>query len=307
MKSLKVNSILEKFKFNIIANNDAINNNIKYIGINRVGLELCGVFIHKPLECTVYLGAKESNYLKLFNEVDIYKKIDDIFKLQPPIIILGRNFKFNNIIIDVAKNHKNILVVSTKVTYSELAFTLSQYMIEEMIIYKTHHGCLLEVYGVGVFIIGSSGVGKTEVMIELIKKGHIFVADDSVDIARVGTSLWAKPSPFTKDFIEIRGLGILNFKKTFGYDKCVSKTTIDVIIELINGEKNKIDYERIGNTSHKNLDGIAIPFYKIPLLPGRNVSEIIESAITDYKLKKDGYSSKEELKNRLKSMKEKNE
>ncbi len=299
MNNLKVIDVVSKFKLNLIANKDALDNNIEYVELNRAAFELSGIYMYNPIKSVVYFGSKENKFLSSLDTSLMRERLNGIFKLSPPLIILGKNFKLVKEVEEAAKNFKNVPVALTKLNHSDLGFTLTQYMIQQMIEYKLYHGCLLKISGVGVLIIGKSGIGKTEVMVELIKKGHIFVSDDSVDIARVGTSLIAKPSAITRDFIEIRGLGILNAKKLFGYEKCVDNSTIDVVVELVDNKEG--NYERVGDATYKNIEGVDINYYKIPVLPGRNVADIIESAIVDYKLKLDGENSRVELEQRIKS------
>ncbi len=298
MNKLKVLDVIDKFNFELVANDHSLDNEISHIELNRAGFELSGVYLYNPIQSIIYFGNKETKFLSSLAPEVAKQRLVDLFKLSPPLIILGKNFKHVKEVIEIAKEFPHVPVARTKFTHNDLAFTLTQYMIHEMIEYKLYHGCSLEIYGVGVLIIGQSGIGKTEVMVELIKKGHIFVADDSIDIARVGTALLAKPSQLTKDFIEIRGLGLLNAKKSFGYNKCIDNTTVEVIIELVNDKES--NYERVGDIAYKNIEGVDVNYYKIPVLPGRNIADIIESAIVDYKLKLDGQNSREELENRIK-------
>ncbi len=304
MNKLKVSNIIDKFNFELVANANCLDNEIEYIDLNRAGFELSGVYLYNPIKSIIYFGNKESQFLLSLDKQLLKERLEAIFKLSPPLIILGKNFKCAKDVTDIAKNYPSVPVAKTKFSHNDLAFTLTQYMIHEMIEYKLYHGCSLEIYGVGVLIIGKSGIGKTEVMVELVKKGHIFVADDSIDIARVGTSLLAKPSELTKDFVEIRGLGLLNAKRSFGYNKCIDNTTIEVIIELVNDKDS--NYERVGNVTYKNIEGVDVNYYKIPVLAGRNIADIIESAVVDYKLKLGGQNSREELENRINKGKKKN-
>lgn len=299
MNKLLVLDIINKFGFKLVANETSIDNEIEFVELNRAGFELMGVYLYQPIKSIIYFGTKENKFLSNLNKEDFKKCISSLFKLSPPLLILGKNFKMEKEIIDIAKDYKNVPVAKSKMNHSDLTFTLTQHMIHEMIEYKLYHGCLLEIYGVGVLIQGPSGIGKTEIMVELIKKGHFFVADDSVDIARIGSSLIAKPSPITKDFFEVRGLGILNSKKTFGYNQCIDETTLEVIIDLTNDKTTT--YERLGDINYKNIEGIDIHYYKVPVLPGRNMADIIESAVIDYKLKLDGYSSKDDLEHKIKT------
>lgn len=297
MNKLKVLDVIDKFNFDLVANEKSLNNEINHIELNRAGFELSGIYLYNPIKSIIYFGTKETKFLDTLSPAVVKERLKELFKLSPPLIILGKNFKYGKVVVEVAQDFPIVPVAKTKFTHNDLAFTLTQYMIHEMIEYKLYHGCSLEVYGVGVLITGDSGIGKTEVMVELIKKGHIFVADDSIDIARVGTSLLARPSTLTKDFVEIRGLGLLNAKKSFGYNKCIDNTTIEVIIELVNDKDGS--FERVGDVAYKNIEGVDVHYYKIPVLAGRNIADIIESAIVDYKLKLDGQNSRNELETRI--------
>jgi HPr kinase/phosphorylase len=148
------------------------------------------------------------------------------------------------------------------------------------------------VFGVGVLIEGKSGVGKSETALELVKKGHMFVADDAVDITNVSGKILAKPNPVAGRFIEIRGLGILNVSQMFGIEKTAPTSNIDVIVEMIKEEGSDINFERVGNVNKtKTLEKVKIPYYSLPITPGRKMSDLIEAAVIDFKLKRHGYNS----------------
>lgn len=296
VKKPQAKEIIEKFKLEVILNGESAENEIEYVTISRGGLELSGVFVYKKIMSIVYLGQKESIFLDSLNDEKAKEAINNIFKMKPPLLLLGVNFKRIDLIKEIGSNYKDVPIAKTNFNFIEVNFTISNYLIEEMISYNNHHGSLIEVYGIGVLLIGEPGVGKSEITIELVRKGHIFVGDDAIDIARIGNKLKARASLSTKGFIEVRGLGILNFEKTFGYHKSVDSTEIKVIIELIeHKESNNTSYERIGKKNYKLIEGVEVAYYKIPLHPGRRTSEIIESAITDFKLKKLGYDSQADL------------
>ena len=170
------------------------------------------------------------------------------------------------------------------------------------------HGSLISVFGMGVLIIGRSGIGKSEVVVELVKKGHIFIGDDSIMITRIGKRVFGKANDITKNFIEIRGLGILNFQRIFGIEKQIKSSRVNVICELIDMDeidKYSCQFERLGNKiTYNNILGVDIPFYRIPVSQGRNISDLIETAITDLKLKKQGYFSAEEFIEQISKKKE---
>jgi HPr kinase/phosphorylase len=158
--------------------------------------------------------------------------------------------------------------------------------------YRTIHGTLINVYGVGVLLQGESGVGKSEIALELVRKGHLFVADDAVDVANLADRLLGKPNAIANKFIEVRGLGILNIPRMLGIEKTQDTSNIDVIIELVVDDKKVLQFERLGaELKSKQLEKVLIPHYKLPITPGRKMSDLIETAVIDLKLKQHGYSS----------------
>jgi HPr kinase/phosphorylase len=148
---------------------------------------------------------------------------------------------------------------------------------------------------VGVLIEGKSGVGKSETALELVKKGHMFIADDAVDIATISGKILAKPNPVAGRFIEIRGLGILNVSQMFGIEKTAPMSNIDVIVEMVKEEGSDVNFERIGSANKtKLLEKVKVPYYCLPITPGRKMSDLIEAAVIDFKLKQHGYNSAKE-------------
>jgi HPr kinase/phosphorylase len=161
-----------------------------------------------------------------------------------------------------------------------------------MACYTTVHGTLINVYGVGVLLQGESGVGKSEVALELVRKGHLFIADDAVDVANLADRLYGKPNAVANKFIEVRGLGILNIPRMLGIEKTQDSSNIDVVIELIIDDKKSLQFERLGvELKTKELEKVHIPYYKLPITPGRKMSDLIETTVIDLKLKQHGYSS----------------
>jgi HPr kinase/phosphorylase len=166
---------------------------------------------------------------------------------------------------------------------------------EQMAEYKMIHGTLVSVYGMGVLLQGESGVGKSELALELVRKGHIFVADDAVDVTNLADRLYGKPNAVANKFIEVRGLGILNIPKMLGIEKTQDSTNIDLIIEIINDANRQIEFDRLGNKQqYKMIENVKVPYYRLPVTPGRKMSDLVETAVIDLKLKQQGYSSAED-------------
>lgn len=293
---LFVSQVVRKFNLNVVANSDYIDREISTTGITRVGFELAGEILFKEIWNIVYFGSKESNYFNKFSETIISKKLGKILDLNPPLIIFGKNFKHAGILLKLAERYK-IPIVEVKYSFYELNFTINSYISQKLSHQSLVHGTLLSVFGIGVILMGESGVGKSELAIELVKKGHIFVGDDAILVNRIGGNLYGRAEDSTKDFIEIRGLGIMNFSRSFGIERMIESTKIEIVIELIKPAKHeKIKFERFGREiQRKEFLETKIAHYYIPVIEGRSISDIIETAITDYKLKTSGYNSAEEF------------
>lgn len=296
---LYASQVVDKFKLNKLINSDKLSDSkIQIPSIVRCDFELTGEIIYKDTWGIVYFGHKESIYLNKYGKDIVNTKIKRVLDTNPPLIILGPEFQYKNELIEIAKT-TNIPVVESDMSLQNLNITVGVWLQEYLSEYTLYHGCLVNVFGFGVLITGESGIGKSEITIELIKKGHIFVADDSVLVTRIGSNVYGKPDNKTKNFIEIRGLGVLNFQKIFGIAQQIKRSKIDLVCELvsINDNKNSCNLiERLGSKiNYTKIEDIEIPYYKILIVPGRKISDIIETAITDLKLKKKGYNPVEEI------------
>jgi HPr kinase/phosphorylase len=150
---------------------------------------------------------------------------------------------------------------------------------------------------------GKSGVGKSEAALELVRRGHIFVADDAVDVSKVADRLYGRANLIAQSFIEVRGLGVLNIARMFGIEKTKDSTDIGVIIEIVRDEDNKVEFERIGrNLKYKLVEKVKVPYYCLPLTAGRKTSDLIEATVIDVKLKQHGYNSAQDYINRFRKI-----
>lgn len=289
---LYVKNLVITQKFNILnKSSDFSEREIKSTNISRMGLELLGVNTYEECWEVIYWGSKENKFLNSLEIEDAKRRIASVFILNPPLVILGAKFSENEMILELAKKY-NITLVKTDQPLLNFQIDMLSYMLEKTAPFEIIHGSLCNVFGVGTLIVGESGVGKSETIVELIKRGHIFVADDTVKVVKHGTRLFGESDELNKDFIEIRGLGILSFSRTFGIEKMLNSTKINVVIELIHPEHKKVKFERLGSKErfYQLLD-VNLVHYQIPVTEGRNISEIIETAITQYKLKRNGFDA----------------
>ena len=162
------------------------------------------------------------------------------------------------------------------------------------------HAVLVDVYGVGVLIMGESGIGKSEAALELIKRGHRLVSDDVVEIKKVSEETLVGTSPdITRHFIELRGIGIIDVKALFGFECVKMSQSIDLVINLEEWDKDN-NYDRLGlEDQYTEFLGNKVVSYNIPIRPGRNLAIIVESAAVNHRQKEMGYNAAQELYNRV--------
>lgn len=162
------------------------------------------------------------------------------------------------------------------------------------------HGVLVDVYGVGVLIMGESGIGKSEAALELIKRGHRLVSDDVVEIRKVSDETLVGTAPdITRHFIELRGIGIVDVKTLFGVQSVRETQNIDLVITLEDWNKEK-EYDRLGlEEEYTEFLGNKVVCHQLPIRPGRNLAIIVETAAINHRQKKMGYNAAQELYKRV--------
>ena len=269
--------------------------NISTVEINRPGLELTGYLEFFDNKRIQVLGNTEFSYLGRYGPEAQKMVIDSIFSFGPPAVIICRDIEPSNAILESAKLHK-VSIFSTTQSTSDLTASLVQYLNKELAPRITRHGVLVEVYGEGCLLTGDSGVGKSETAIELIKRGHRLVADDTVEIRRTAqTTLYGQSPENIRHFIELRGIGIINARKLFGMGAIKLQEKIDMVINLEQWDSAKV-YDRMGlDNEYMKILGVEVPTLTIPVKPGRNLAVIIEVAAMNNRQKKMGYNAAREL------------
>jgi HPr kinase/phosphorylase len=177
---------------------------------------------------------------------------------------------------------------------------VSQFLDEKLAPTTSIHGVLMDVFGVGILILGKSGIGKSECALDLILRGHRLIADDMVSIQRrLPTALFGSGFDVIQHHMEIRGLGIINIRHLFGVEAIRERKRVELVIELVAwGEQ--IEYDRVGLEEEQySLLGVDVPMLKIPVTPGRNLSTIIEVGARNYLLKRMGFNSAQEFEGKL--------
>lgn len=291
--------VMEKFKLHLVSGQEGIGRYITTSDISRPGLEMAGYFTHYPANRVQLLGRTE---LSFFEMLPTEVKKERMFQLcsdETPAIIISRGMNVPEELIE-ASSKSNVPVFVTQLTTTHFSSRLTNFLESKLAPTTAMHGVLVDIYGIGVLIIGKSGVGKSETALELIKKGHRLVADDSVEIRQEAENmLIGSPPPLLEHLLEIRGIGIIDIMTLFGASAVRSYKRITLIVELEIWNPEKA-YDRLGLDEEKmQIIDTNLTKLTIPVQPGRNVSVIIEVAAMNYRLKKMGVNAAEEFSRRL--------
>ena len=293
MEGVRLSTLIEKMELkNMTESIDTTQIILRNPDINRPALQLAGYYQHFSQDRVQIIGNVEQNYLyhmKSHEErVECYEKF---FSHKMPCLILCRGYMPTKTMADIAVKHGVPLLISNKAT-SEMMAKIIRFLGYHLSPTISIHGVLVDVYGEGVLITGESGIGKSEIALELIKRGHRLVSDDVVEIRKVSDDKLVGTAPeITRYFIELRGIGIIDAKTLFGVGSVKDTQAIDMKIHLERWNQEKT-YDRMGLT--ENFDeilGNQVPTYRIPVSPGRNVAIIIESAAINHRQKKMGYNA----------------
>lgn len=269
--------------------------------IIRPGLQIAGYFDWFSFERVQVMGKAETFYLKTLDEDVKRQRLDRYFSFPIPALIIANDMAVDEDLIHYAKKYKRPVFLSRQKT-DKLVNILINFLEEELAEETTLHGVCLEVFGVGVFIKGKSGIGKSETSLELINRGHRLVADDAVIIKKVDNGLKATCPELTQHLMEIRGIGILDIKHLFGVGSIRIEQFVEIVIELEEWDENK-EYDRIGtDEDYTDILGIKVPTVLIPVRPGRNISAIIEIAAKNYRQKLLGYNPLDTYNKRFKNL-----
>ena len=274
---------------------------ISVADVCRPGIQFAGYFEVFANARPQVIGKTEMAYLMSLPEDVRRERLERYFSYEIPCIIIARGMDCPEELLAQAKAHE-VPLYRTKAETSAFTSKAITYLAEVLAPRVTQHGVLVDVFGVGVLITGESGVGKSECALELIKRGHMLVADDVVDIARVGHKLRGEAPEIVRDFMELRGIGIVDIKLIFGIGAVMRRKTIDMVIHLEFWTPGK-DYDRLGNKEQTmDILGIPVPLINVPVRSGRNLAMIVEIAARNWRLKNEGYNAVTELDRRLGEM-----
>lgn len=294
-KKVTVKKLVEEVELEILAGHNGLVNEITDDEIIMPGLEFAGFLHYFEGKRVLLIGSKEATYLKELGEELAYQRVLTICKFNPPAFVFSRNVNVPEFFIELG-NEYNVPVLKSDLRTTPLNGKIFGYLRSQIAQKISVHGVLLDINGMGTLIIGKSAIGKSETALELIKRGHQLIADDRVEIYEKEPGILIGSAPETiAQYIEVRGVGIINVMQMFGAGAYRENKKIRLVIELEAWDKDKY-YDRLGDNSQKETYfHTELPKITIPIRPGRNNAVLVETAAMNMKLKYLGKDATKEL------------
>lgn len=307
MYSVALTTLVKEFNLEVVyAATDYEKIRLTVADVGRPGLPLTGYFDHfEPMRLQV-MGNVETSYLQKLRDEERAVTYDRLLSYKVPALLISRAIPADPQCLEMAKKH-NVTVLSSHETTSSISSAIIAYLKAALAPRVTRHGVLMEVYGEGVLIMGESGMGKSETAIELLKRGHRLIADDAVEIRKISGNILVGSAPeMIRNYIELRGIGIVNVAKLFGMGAVKPENDIDLVVNVVPW-KNGEEYDRLGlEDKYMEILDVKIPMNTIPVTPGRNLAVIIEVAAMNNRQRFLGYNSAKEFTEQINRLYQKN-
>ena len=294
--SLPLKRLVEEFHLQVeflATDFDAIRLTVSDVA--RPGLLLAGFSEHFDARRLQVLGKVEMSYLSELSQEKQEEIFDRLFSFKIPALLIARGLRPYPACVAMAQKHNVTLLCSQEPT-SEILSALVAYLSDELAPRITRHGVLMEIYGEGVLLTGESGMGKSETAVELLKRGHRLIADDAVEIRKIsGNTLIGSAPELIRNYIELRGIGIINVARLFGVGAVKAENKINLVVNVEPWSSQNV-YDRLGaEYSYTEILGVKVPTYTVPVSPGRNLAVILEVAAMNNRQRKMGYNAALEL------------
>lgn len=266
--------------------------------INHPGLALAGFLSYFAYKRVQVLGNSEQSYLSKLDEEELIQRFSTICQRDIPCIVASRGKGLTDNLLKVANNH-GIAVFGTPMVTMKFVNAATIRLEDDFAESTTRHGCMVDFRGVGVLIMGDSGSGKSEVAIGLLERGGALVADDMVIIQKIGGELIASTKEFSRGFIEMRGVGIINVGNIFGLGSIRPSKRLDLVVTLKpHSDLNNVDRLGVNRKSYKVL-GHGVTHVEIPVAPGRDTTRLVAVTCLEHQLRTMGYDMAAEFNQRL--------
>ena len=303
MQSILVREVLEEYGerlgLELVAGDKGLDNQLVCSDVHRPGLALSGFVGLFTYDRAQVLGNSEVLYLAGLSPDTRRQVLETVYQFDLPCVIITDD---NEVLSDLVElsDRRGIPLLKTSFSTTKLSHLLSYYLDDVFAPRTAIHGSLVDVYGIGLLFVGRSGIGKSEIALDLVERGHRLVADDVVLVSRKLQGILVGTSGETlRDHMEIRGLGILNVRSLFGVRAVRYQKRIEVVVKLVEWDDSVV-YDRVG----LDEDWVAILDVEtqqvtVPIYPGKNITVIAEAIALNYLLKIQGYHTAQEFNRRL--------
>ncbi|WP_224361479.1 HPr(Ser) kinase/phosphatase [Hyalangium versicolor] len=302
-RTIRVSALLEAqqdydLKLTLVAGERGLNRILNSPRIQKPGLALAGFTEHLHPHRVQVFGNTEISYLRTLPEERQRDVLMRLFNEALACVVVTKDLEPPKVLIEECEA-SGLALMKTPLLSSTFIQQVQSFLEEALTETSSLHGVLMDVFGVGILLLGKSGIGKSEIALDLVMRGHRLVADDIVDVARRKGAVYGAGNPVIKHHMEIRGLGIINIKDLFGVSAVREQKKIEHVIELQEWDPNQ-EYDRLG-VEDRFLDiiGVDVPLSVVPVRPGRNMATIIEVAARNYLLKLQGHHSAREFAEKL--------
>ncbi len=295
-----------QLKLKLVCSENGLNRKITTSELHRPGLALSGfveLFTHDRIQI---LGNTEIKYLSGLQPSALTRSIDRFIEFEIPAIIVTNNNPVPKQLIEAA-TRRYISIFSTPFSTTRLIHLLSEYLESKFAPRVSMHGSLVDVYGIGILFTGRSGIGKSEIALDLVERGHRLVADDLIIVTKKAEQvLIGSGREIAEHILEIRGIGLIDVRQMFGIRGVRMQKRVEVVVKLVDWDKN-LDFERVGlEEKTTEILGVELPEITLAINPGKNITVIAETIAMNYLLRMYGYHTPKEFNKRLKKyMKEK--
>ncbi len=303
LDSMEVRELLEEIEerlgFRVLAGEGWLDRKIRSRQLHRPGLALVGYFQHFDSERIQVLGNTECAYLESLSPEERSITLGPLMATDIPCIILTSGNPALEQMIDEA-NLSKIPILGTDLSTTDCTHLLSGYLDDRFAPYISVHGSLVDVYGTGLLFTGRSGIGKSEIALDLVERGHRLVADDVVHVIKKAEGVLIGNSPeMIRHLIEIRGVGMIDVRRMFGIRAVRMQKRVEVEIRLQEWDE-KVDWERIGlDYETTTFLGVEIPLVRLPIFPGKNISMVAEVIALNVHMSVYGFNAAHELNQRM--------
>lgn len=289
--SFKLKTLVDELKLNIVyPSTDYEKVNILTGDVHRPGLQLTGFYDYFDPTRIQLIGRMETAFLNKFDEQERKAKIEVLLSKKIPALIICHDVEMMPMYIEAAEKY-DVSLFTTSQNTSNVMSDIIRIIKMALAQRVTRHGVLVEVYGIGLLLMGESGVGKSEAAIELLKRGHRLIADDAVEIKAIANTLEGTAPELIRHYVELRGIGVIDVRQIFGVGAIKARQNIHLIVNLEPWREGML-YDRLGiNDQHMTILGVDVAAVTIPVKPGRNLAVILEVAAMNQRQKFMGYNA----------------